>query len=77
MIDKNVWGSHLWYSMHFIALGYPNNPSNADKNNYKNFYENSDTSYISDKKKLIVVCADGILFNFSGRNLGRKNRWLK
>ena len=26
--------------MHFIALGYPNNPSNADKNNYKNFYEN-------------------------------------
>ncbi len=40
MIDKNIWGSHLWYSIHFIALGYPKNPSNADKTNYKNFYEN-------------------------------------
>tara|TARA_B110000259_G_C14023971_1_gene404019 strand:+ start:1756 stop:2205 length:450 start_codon:yes stop_codon:yes gene_type:complete len=40
MIDKNIWGTHLWNSIHFIALGYPRNPSNADKTNYKNFYEN-------------------------------------
>ena len=40
MIDKNIWGSYLWYSIHFIALGYPRNPSNTDKISYKNFYEN-------------------------------------
>jgi len=40
MIDKNIWGSHLWNSIHFISLGYPRNPSNVDKVNYKNFYEN-------------------------------------
>tara|TARA_B100000902_G_C26492666_1_gene520061 strand:- start:10 stop:459 length:450 start_codon:yes stop_codon:yes gene_type:complete len=40
MIDKNVWGKDMWHSIHFVALGYTSNPSNADKTNYKNFYEN-------------------------------------
>lgn len=39
-IDKNNWGIHLWHSIHFVSLGFPKEPSNADKTNYKNFYEN-------------------------------------
>ena len=39
MIDKNSWGEYLWHTIHFVALGYPNNPSDIDKKNYKNFFE--------------------------------------
>ena len=38
MLSKEIWGPHLWYSMHFIALGFPNEASSIDKKNYKNFY---------------------------------------
>ena len=38
MIRKELWGPHLWYSIHFIALGFPNDASSIDKKNYKNFY---------------------------------------
>jgi len=40
MVNKENWGPHLWYSMHFIALGFPNESSSIDKKNYKNFYIN-------------------------------------
>jgi len=40
MLKREIWGPHLWYSIHFIALGYPNEASNIDKQNYKNFYIN-------------------------------------
>ena len=40
MIDKNSWGEYMWHTIHFVSLGYPNNPSDIDKTNYKNFYEN-------------------------------------
>ena len=40
MVNKDNWGPHLWYSMHFIALGFPNQASSIDKKNYKNFYIN-------------------------------------
>ena len=40
MIDKSAWGSSMWNTIHFVALGYPNNPSEIDKKNYKTFYEN-------------------------------------
>ena len=32
------WGPSLWKSIHFIALGYPDNPSQSDRYDYKNFY---------------------------------------
>ena len=35
---KPNWGPHLWKSIHYIALGYPENPSIQDKENYKNFF---------------------------------------
>jgi hypothetical protein len=39
-MDPNIWGKHMWASIHFIALGYPDKPSESEKNNYKSFFEN-------------------------------------
>ena len=38
MIQPDIWGPHGWKFMHYISLGYPINPSENDKLNYKNFY---------------------------------------
>lgn len=35
---KPNWGPHLWKSIHYIALGYPENPSREDRQNYKDFF---------------------------------------
>ena len=37
-IKPKIWGPHGWKFMHYVSLGYPNNPSEVDKQNYKNFY---------------------------------------
>lgn len=34
------WGKYLWKTIHYIALGFPNDPDNNTKNTYKNFYLN-------------------------------------
>jgi hypothetical protein len=39
-MDPKVWGKHMWFSIHFVALGYPEQPSDMDKYNYRSFYEN-------------------------------------
>ena len=39
-IGPEVWGPHLWKSMHFIALAYPNEPTDEQKTQYRNFYVN-------------------------------------
>jgi GTP-sensing pleiotropic transcriptional regulator CodY len=39
-IGPNTWGPYGWKFIHFIALAYPINPSNDDKVNYKNFFNN-------------------------------------
>jgi hypothetical protein len=33
-----LWGPHLWKSIHYIALGYPKTPREEDKMNYYMFY---------------------------------------
>jgi hypothetical protein len=38
-IKPSVWGPHGWKFMHYVSLGYPVNPSQEDKQHYKNFYE--------------------------------------
>jgi hypothetical protein len=38
-IKPSVWGPPGWRFMHYVSLGYPDNPSEADKENYKRFYE--------------------------------------
>ena len=48
-MDPASWGPQLWSSLHYIALGYPENPSALDKRNYKAFYESLDTVLPCDK----------------------------
>jgi hypothetical protein len=33
-----VWGKYLWTSIHFIALGYPMEPTDQEKENYRDFF---------------------------------------
>ena len=37
-LKPNIWGPHGWKFMHYISLGYPENPTIDNKNRYKNFY---------------------------------------
>lgn len=37
-MEPQLWGPHLWKSIHYICLGYPNQPTIQDKINYKNFF---------------------------------------
>ena len=39
-MDKEAWGKPTWQALHYIALGFPKNPSTQDKVNYQMFYEN-------------------------------------
>jgi hypothetical protein len=39
-MEPKIWGRYMWTSIHTIALGYPDNPSEQDKTNYKEFYTN-------------------------------------
>ena len=38
-ILPNVWGPSGWKFIHFVALGYPDNPTNEHINSYQQFYE--------------------------------------
>ena len=38
-MGPNIWGPYGWKFIHFVALAYPNKPSNIDKENYKIFFE--------------------------------------
>jgi hypothetical protein len=37
-MEPKIWGKYVWTSLHVIALGYPDQPSEKDKANYKQFY---------------------------------------
>jgi hypothetical protein len=39
-MNQNIWGSHLWFSLHTISFNYPLNPTIDDKKDYKNFFLN-------------------------------------
>lgn len=38
----DVWGPALWRAIHFIALGYPSVPTEADAVAYRSFFESLD-----------------------------------
>ena len=40
MSGPDVWGPHGWKFIHYITLGYPNNPTDDDKKKYYNFFHN-------------------------------------
>ena len=35
-----IWGRHMWFSIHFIAQDYPKDPSPEDAAKYRSFFEN-------------------------------------
>ena len=37
-MNKVIWGKHVWKAIHYIALGYPDKPSEQQKEDYKKFY---------------------------------------
>ena len=37
-ITPNLWGPHGWKFIHYVTLGYPINPTDQDKQNYKMFF---------------------------------------
>lgn len=39
-MNQNIWGPHLWFSLHTISIVYPLKPTDDDKKNYKNFFIN-------------------------------------
>ena len=44
MSGPDVWGPHGWKFIHFVTLGYPNNPSKEQKKTYKIFFESLKTT---------------------------------
>ena len=39
-LDPNIFGSSLWKSVHFIALGFPDNPDDQQKQQYAIWFHN-------------------------------------
>jgi hypothetical protein len=37
-MNQNIWGPHLWFSLHTMTFNYPIKPTKEDKENYKNFF---------------------------------------
>ena len=37
-MNQNIWGPHLWFSLHTISFNYPLKPTENDKYNYQNFF---------------------------------------
>jgi hypothetical protein len=38
MSGPDVWGPYGWKFIHYVTLGYPNNPTETDKKNYYNYF---------------------------------------
>jgi hypothetical protein len=39
-INPSLWGHHMWKSLHYITLSYPDNPSEEIKLMFKDFFIN-------------------------------------
>lgn len=40
MMNPTIWGPHMWFVLHSMTLGYPNQPTDQDKTTIKNFFIN-------------------------------------
>jgi FAD-linked sulfhydryl oxidase len=39
-MEPSLWGPKCWYTLHSIALNYPDKPTQEDQNNYRTFFKN-------------------------------------
>ena len=39
-MNQNIWGPHLWFSLHTMSFNYPLKPNFEDKQYYKDFFTN-------------------------------------
>ena len=37
-MNQNIWGPHLWFSLHTMSFNYPLKPTQKDKDDYKSFF---------------------------------------
>ena len=37
-MNQNIWGSHMWFSLHTISFNYPFHPTEDEKKNYEIFF---------------------------------------
>lgn len=37
-MGTKAWGPHMWYTLHYVALGYPSKPTDAEKKGYGRFF---------------------------------------
>ena len=38
VIGPDTWGPVVWHALHYITLGYPDNPTDNNKQKYKQFF---------------------------------------
>lgn len=38
ILGPDIWGPHGWKFIHYVTLSYPLNPTEENKNNFKNFF---------------------------------------
>ena len=39
-MNQNIWGPHLWFTLHTMSFNYPLKPTEKDKDEYKTFFIN-------------------------------------
>lgn len=39
-MEPQVWGKHGWFFLHSITMGYPEHPTNTDRDKYRSFFYN-------------------------------------
>ena len=39
-MEPNIWGPHAWFFLHTVALMYPEQPNELEKQHYLNFFKN-------------------------------------
>ena len=38
ILGPDIWGPHGWKFIHYVTLSYPQNPTEENKTNFKNFF---------------------------------------
>ena len=74
------WGPHVWESLHNITFGYPLQPTNVQKNSYKNFFssvaEVLPCHYCRDEYKHLITYGSTKLTEDTMNDRQTVTRWL-